>query len=868
MMKKSDDYKRLEQQMSGQVMSAADNDDVTHDTTPDDVTVPCDDDTVAQNGDTSMRHEDATVADSNATINFQLQNGQLLQQFDYNTTGDSNPLHEEGKPVVQGFDVMKTSRKKDSYILANTTSSKNELQNDTMGHPVDTEECSLDKEEAKEVGSDEPHLKPEEEGGDEEMSEEFEAVAEGETLVQSTSVEVEGTSIVTKTGVSQAVFDVEKAHTLDPGVNEHLAKRICPTCGKPFANRNRLMCHLIYTKCGNARETDPNFPADLAQKVELGVNFQEMKCPYCLREFRRLRDARIHYALRLCKLPGEEAMLEKIGDSFKCRFCDFVAKKPIRVFGHESREHPHMVLRSHQCPKCPRRYSAKALLQSHISTCHSDDQVLVMCDHCQGNIRKRYLNEHMRVVHNISLTQASLPVTYKDPVKCPQCSYTTHKEKNLIHHVTRAHGPREFKCGSCGSSFALKMDLLQHIKIIHGEQTGDRENVLCPHCSKILKKKNLPAHIKYVHEKARDAICQICLKSFVNKFTLRVHMETHKRPAERTYKFRCHCGSQFNNKTAFSDHQNTHTLQRPHSCNICGKSFRQVSVLHKHRELHGGKLYRCKDCKMSFSTARQLQFHKYQSHSPIRPVLGHSCLCGSHFKEQKRLRHHQDNCAVWLNLGNDEAPLVPQQTSKQVTTSSEQSGDPAEDGPVLIYQEENQEGAMVYFIKSEDHSQASQDGAGVQHAVIVMQDGGDAEMQQTANPLDVSGGRGITQPIGDDHYATVPMEAATNNKMEPSSSGADIAVSLPNLMETQATAFEQQLLQDGDQVSRTAEGANSQGGEMVQGEEVEEGAQYQCGCCFEIFNDLEKVQQHMLSVHSDGGEEGENVQIEVHLSDQ
>lgn len=96
---------------------------------------------------------------------------------------------------------------------------------------------------------------------------------------------------------------------------------------------------------------------------------------------------------------------------------------------------------------------------------------------------------------------------------------------------------------------------------------------------------------------------------------------------------------------------NTHNLQRPFMCELCGSSFSQKSKLELHTRRHSNiRPYKCKEegCMSSFKQLTDLKTHMACIHSDLRPF---SCeICGQTFKIKNSLRAHRRNMHTKKNM--------------------------------------------------------------------------------------------------------------------------------------------------------------------------------------------------------------------------
>ncbi|KAM7420303.1 hypothetical protein PAMA_014829 [Pampus argenteus] len=249
---------------------------------------------------------------------------------------------------------------------------------------------------------------------------------------------------------------------------------------------------------------------------------------------------------------------------------------------------------SFKCVKCTDRFETEQDLFVHIKEKHEEllrevnkyvledtEQINREREENQGSVCK-YCGKVCKSSNSMAFLAHIRTHTGSKPFMCKICKFATAQLGDARNHVKRHLGMREYKCDICGWAFVMKKHLSTHLLGKHG--VGQR--------------------------KERKFECELCDRSFSEKWALNNHMKLHS--GEKPYKCAwpsCHYA--FLNLSAMKDHYRTHTGEKSYLCDLCGFAGGTRHALTKHRRQHTGERpFKCKLCNFASTTQSHLSRHK------------------------------------------------------------------------------------------------------------------------------------------------------------------------------------------------------------------------------------------------------------------
>ncbi|KAJ7999781.1 hypothetical protein DPEC_G00197990 [Dallia pectoralis] len=237
-----------------------------------------------------------------------------------------------------------------------------------------------------------------------------------------------------------------------------------------------------------------------------------------------------------------------------------------------------------------------------------------------------------------------------------------------------------FPCGVCGKAFTeavrLRNHEAQHGPTSHGASSGGCEDLSAGNATMISRAgqpgllENGMALIGTVdngrkRERTRRHVgCDICGKVFRDVYHLNRHKLSHS--GEKPYA--CHvCGLRFKRKDRMSYHVRSHdgSVGKPYVCQSCGKGFSRPDHLNGHiKQVHTTERpHKCQICNASFATRDRLRSH-LACHEDKIPCQ----VCGKYLRAAymtDHLKKHSEGphnyCGICNKDGQENAVKCPHQ---------------------------------------------------------------------------------------------------------------------------------------------------------------------------------------------------------------
>ncbi|KTF82747.1 hypothetical protein cypCar_00016239 [Cyprinus carpio] len=232
-----------------------------------------------------------------------------------------------------------------------------------------------------------------------------------------------------------------------------------------------------------------------------------------------------------------------------------------------------------------------------------------------------------------------------------------------------------FLCGVCGKMFPDDVQLRNH-ETQHGTFTGGVSTgaelvavdgpTMISHPQARFQENGLPADNRKRERTRRHVACDLCGKVFRDVYHLNRHKLSHS--GEKPYACPV-CGLRFKRKDRMSYHVRSHdgSVGKPYVCQSCGKGFSRPDHLNGHiKQVHTTERpHKCQICNASFATRDRLRSH-LACHEDKIPCQ----VCGKFLRAAymtDHLKKHSEGphnfCGICNKDGQENAGKCPHQDS-------------------------------------------------------------------------------------------------------------------------------------------------------------------------------------------------------------
>ncbi|KAJ4448859.1 hypothetical protein ANN_00250 [Periplaneta americana] len=203
-------------------------------------------------------------------------------------------------------------------------------------------------------------------------------------------------------------------------------------------------------------------------------------------------------------------------------------------------------------------------------------------------------------------------------------------DRNLVQPSEDNSELRYFNCNTCGEMFE------QTYILAHSLIDADENLYNCDNCTNSSQTEQSQESQTLIYSAENETYnCDVCKKTFRQMS----HLVRHKFSHSRSKPHKCGtCGKAFVQKNSLDVHQLIHSGDGLHKCPVCDKPFSGRLLLLKHMLNHTGeKAHKCDICAKSFVNKRVLIQHKL-IHNGEKP---YKCeICGNSYRARSTLIKH------------------------------------------------------------------------------------------------------------------------------------------------------------------------------------------------------------------------------------
>ncbi|XP_037044725.1 zinc finger protein OZF-like isoform X2 [Bradysia coprophila] len=286
------------------------------------------------------------------------------------------------------------------------------------------------------------------------------------------------------------------------------------------------------------------------------------------------------------------------------------------------------------------------LASQEFSHCHEKGRVSVTSAQDIEISNVEAISTHdIEISSDSSVDCVTKPIVPGGKYVCVYCGKKFKRKEALDGHIREHQGLDPFECEQCGTTFQKLRSLILHTNARHNDNF---QKIPCNYdgCDKAFTTKfGLNEHLNNIHLGVRKPrtpsqisyICELCGKTFKNRTLLKKHSYSHS--GERP--FACiYCAKTFTVKDKLKNHIMRHENIKNFECSHCGMRKVTKAELKIHMNSHTtGKLYPCPQCPAVFTRDGNAKRHFRIVHRGYKP---YKCTtCEQAFSKKETLKHHE-----------------------------------------------------------------------------------------------------------------------------------------------------------------------------------------------------------------------------------
>ncbi|XP_031613425.1 POZ-, AT hook-, and zinc finger-containing protein 1 isoform X3 [Oreochromis aureus] len=267
-------------------------------------------------------------------------------------------------------------------------------------------------------------------------------------------------------------------------------------------------------------------------------------------------------------------------------------------------------------------------MQMHVDGGGEDAAAAILEDGGESSVPMLEPVEGLPVSPSAEITGNAFPHDAGSPGS-KRCRGRPKKAGGAVEAVHFNNSPQKdnglFPCGTCGKAFTEASRLKNH-EAQHGASSGAVNN--------LSDSLSAPAGISLLSQPG-------LLENGVQLHGGLALDNGRKRERTRRHVGCDICGKVFRDVYHLNRHKLSHSGEKPYACHVCGLRFKRKDRMSYHVRSHDGsvgKPYVCQSCGKGFSRPDHLNGHIKQVHTTERP---HKCqICNASFATRDRLRSH------------------------------------------------------------------------------------------------------------------------------------------------------------------------------------------------------------------------------------